>query len=215
MSTGPQRKIPKLVQKYGLQDVDKKMVTQWTHPDEDERWTLKQIKNWFNQLVLRSAMVEEGIDPAAGEVEYGYMYLIGNPSEDDFNQSERQDFIDRLRSRGVDVDEVVSDFINSNTTFYNYLSDNKGALHPSKSDKDRSNGKSFSRDAMITRFQRMKARYEQVSEDAVQTLVNNGEIPEIEIETSVDFNVEFPETGETVYLEELLLGEADVVVIEE
>lgn len=215
MRTGPRKKIPKLADEYNLSGVDKKMVTKWTHPDEDERWTLEEIKDWFNQLILKSAMEDQGIDPAAGEVEYGYMYLTGEPSKDNFNQSQKRDFIHRLESSGVDVDEVTSNFINSNTTFYNYLSDSKGALHPSKSEDDRNNGKSFSRKAMINRFQRMKSRYEQVSEDAVQTLINNGELPDVEIETSVDFNVEFPETGETVHLEEVLSGSTDMVILEE
>lgn len=209
MKSGPRKKIPALIEKYELDNVDKKMVAKWTHPDRDRRWTLKRIRSWFNQSILRAAMIQSGMNPVPGEVEYGYEYLRNDLENDELNESDRQDFIDRLESNGVDTDEIMDDFISSNTTFLNYLSDSKGALHPSKSDDENQDDKGFSREAMITRFQRMKARYEQVSDDAVNTLIKNNEFDDVEFETSVDFIVDLPETGESFYLEQILSNQVE------
>ena len=203
MSSGPPKKIPKLIEKYELGMIEDRMVQQWTHPDPDRRSTTEEIKTLFNEAVLRGAMKIAGMDPVPGEVEYGYQFL----SNSEEYHAEREDFVNRISKNGVDINEVQSDFINSRTTFYNYLTNELDATHPnSKGSKSDDGGSSTDHNEVLERFEKMRARYENVSLDALDTLRSEEKIPSSEYQVTVDFVVEDTETGDTYFLEQLLSG---------
>jgi len=132
---GPKKKIPGLIEKYNLDAIGSKMASLWTHPDKSERATLNDLRHMLNRAMLESAAKSAGADPVAGELEHGYEQL----TSDDANHADREDFVDRMEMKGVDIDEVESDFIKSSATIHSYLQDVEGAEYPTESTKNRAN----------------------------------------------------------------------------
>ena len=191
-SRGPRKKIPRLVDKYDLGDMGMKMVELWTAEAEEKRHTLKELKEMFNQEILRSAVAAEGVDTVAGEIEFGYEAL----TSDKATYSQREDFVDRMESKGVDIEAVESDFIKSSATIHNYLKDVHNAEYKTKEKPGPEKAKQ--------QVKRLQTRAETVSEGWLKTLVENGNLPDHSYDVNVEFWVDVRETGRRISIKDLI-----------
>ena len=191
-SRGPKKKIPRLINKYEIEGMGEKMVSLWTSEVEKERHTLKELRHMFNQEILRSAVSAEGVDTVGGEIEFGYEAL----TSDDSTYSQRQDFIDRMEDKGVDIEAIQSDFIKSSATVHNYLKDVHNAEYKTKEKAGPEKAKQ--------QVKRLQTRAETVSEGWLKTLVDGGDLPDKGYNVSVEFWVDEDETGKRISLNRLL-----------
>mgnify|MGYP006273296307 CR=1 FL=1 len=191
-SRGPQKKIPRLIDKYGLEDIGERMADLWTAEVDSERRTLKELRDMFNQEILRSAVESQGVNPVGGEIEFGYKALIS----DNATYSQREDFIDRMEDKGVDIESIQEDFIKSSATIHNYLKDVHNAQYKTEDQTSQEKAKQ--------QVKRLQTRAETVSEGWLNTLVENDQLPDQGYNVSVEFWVDEEETGRRITLQNLI-----------
>lgn len=188
---GPKKKIIRVSEKYNLNNIGQELAEKWTHPDEDQRLTLKELKHHFNQEVLYQAMDNAGFDPLRGEVEYIYNYLI-----DDGDDPEREDIIQDLESKGLDVESVVDDFINSPQTIHNYLQQEEGV--------ELKTGDKSPKEKSLEHIESLDRRYKIIVDDIIERLTKKGELPEGEYNVSIDCFITNTDTSDTMHIKDVL-----------
>jgi nucleotidyltransferase/DNA polymerase involved in DNA repair len=191
-SPGPKKKVVRVSEEYGLNNIGEKMAELWTHPNKSKRLTLEALKDHFNTSVLRKAIEQAGGDVMAGEAEYLYQNLI-----DGSTHSEEYDTRERLREYGVDADQVTDDFIKSSQTIHNYLIQVENV---EKSEKDNQTR----REKSLNHIESLNKRYEAVVKDVIDRLRSDDELPDHEFEVTVDCFVTDMETGESNHIYDLL-----------
>ncbi|MCU4975316.1 hypothetical protein OB955_21675 [Halobacteria archaeon AArc-m2/3/4] len=97
-------KIKRVSSKYGLEDIDQELADRWTRTDD--RFSLRELADFFNEQVLRAAVESQNMNPLEGEVENFYRILT-----DDVSSGVKMQARKRLEQNGVDVDELVHDFV--------------------------------------------------------------------------------------------------------
>lgn len=117
-------KVERVIDEYSLEGLDAVLVDRWTSEGE-ERSSLRQLAEHFNQRVLHSAMEEAGLNPLEGEVENIYELLTG----EDVSGGMRTQALKRLEQGGVDVDRLQEDFV-THQTIHNYLTKYQGVDLP-------------------------------------------------------------------------------------
>jgi hypothetical protein len=197
---GPRKKIVRVAEKYqlNLEEIGKDMAQKWTAPDDEQRHTLNELRDQFNRQILREAMEANGMEPVPGEVEYGYKYLF----DDDTPHSDEMDVRNRLEDNGVDVDQVIEDFINSPQTIHNYLRQVEDVELREESGDDRSKNEK-SRDHLKS----LDRRYEKIVASMIDTLIEEGEYPDHDYNITVECFVEDMETGKEEHISEILSTE--------
>jgi hypothetical protein len=170
------------------------MVSKWTHPNEDERATLEELRHHFNRQILKTAMERSGMDIVPGEVKHAYESLF----VDDLNNSDEEDIRLRLEHNGVALDEITDEFVNSPQTIHNYLRD----VHDVdlKRDTDGENRKEKAR----KHIKSLDRRYETVIEDLLDGLISDGELEDAEYQVTVDCFVENTETNQTRHIQDII-----------
>lgn len=184
---GPRKKIVRVSEKYNLdlQGLGREMAEMWTHPDDNQRYTLNELRDYFNRQILKKAMENADMEPVPGEVEYGYKYLF----EDDTSHADEMDVRQRLEEHNVPVNEVIEDFINSPQTIHNYLRQvenvelDKNSDNRTQKEKSREHLKSLNR------------RYETIANDVIDSLIKNEELPPGDYTVNVECFVENKDTG--------------------
>lgn len=193
-SRGPKKKIIRVSERYGLDEIGEKMAEMWTNPNQDERKTLTELRDYFNRNVLEKAMKKNGMEPVPGEIEYAYEYLF----DDDTPHSDKMDVKNRLESNGVDVAQVVDDFINSPQTIHNFLRDvHQAELERSKDDRS---PKQKARDHLKS----LNRRYEAIVSDMVDDMVNKDDLEDADYDITLEWYITNTETGEEKLISDIL-----------
>jgi hypothetical protein len=99
-------KVARLIDEYELGGLGEQMEQRWTAEDDD-RMSLRDLADHFNQELLRSAITDAGQQPLAGEVENTYQLLTG----DETSEADRTRVQRRLEREGIDVDDLQRDFV--------------------------------------------------------------------------------------------------------
>jgi hypothetical protein len=193
-SRGPRKKIVRLSEEYGLDDIGSELASMWLRPDEEDRPTLAELRDHFNQELLRAAMVEAGMNPVPGSVEYSYEYLFDDETPDSDRESARR----RLEDGGVDVEKVLDDFINSSQTIHNYLREVHNVERYRGTD-DRS-----PKEKSLERLKALNRRYETIVNDTIERLIKNGDLEDGEYDVSVECFITNTETGESRDIRDIL-----------
>jgi hypothetical protein len=94
-----------LIEEYELDDVGLELETRWTR--QDDRWSLRDLADWFNQQLLKQAMASAGVQPVDGEVANNYRVL----ADDAVSEGDRIQLRRRLEGAGIDVDALLDDFV--------------------------------------------------------------------------------------------------------
>lgn len=126
---GPKPKVARLIEKYGLEGVGADLEARWTC-DED-RESLRSLADWFNERLVRAALLEAGIDTIGEDAGHLYDLLRGETG----SRGERTQVERRLERAGVDV-ETLTDELVSYGAIRTYLTGYRDATPPSDDDGD-------------------------------------------------------------------------------
>lgn len=166
-------KVGRVAVRRGLDDIDRDLVARRTRTDG--RASLRDLTSYFNQEVLRTAMVGAGMAPLAGEVENTYRLL----TDDSVGSGNRTRAQRRLERTGVDVDAIHGDFV-SHPTLGRHLRECLDLSEPTDE-----NPTSTTRE----RISKMQSRSEAVIRNAVDGLADKDEVRHGDLTVVVDARV--------------------------
>lgn len=108
-------KVARIIQEYDLTGMEEELVTLWTGLD-GERYSLRDLAEYVNHELLRTAMENAGMSPLDGEVENTYRLL----TDDDTTAGMQIEAKSALEHEGVDVDQLSRNFV-SHQAIHSYL----------------------------------------------------------------------------------------------
>jgi len=147
-----------------MANIGDELERRWTRTEN--RSSLRDLADYFNRQVLRTAFESAGEDPLDGEVENLYRLL----TDDETTSGVRQQARNRLEDRGVDVDSLESNFV-SYQSIRTYLKQYRDATPPEKQDRSRTQ-----LERKRATIQRLTNRLVQVTEQSLTELANASRI---------------------------------------
>lgn len=189
-SSGRRIKVVRLLDEYDLEGVGDRMEQLWTATG-DERLSLRDLAEYFNRELLRTALAEAGAQPLDGEVENTYRLL----TDDDVTDADRTRTKRRLEREGLDVDQLQRDFV-TYQAIRTYLKEYRDASAPGDS-RDRTTVEQEN-------IQRLRGRVLTVTDSKLDQLGRNGDIELGDHRTFVDINVLCEDCGARYGIDELL-----------
>ena len=117
-------KVGRVLVEYGFEEFGDDLVRLWTDED-DERYSLRELADLFNQRLLRAAMTDAGLTPLNGEIENLYRLL----TDDDTSAGMRTQAETTLRRDGIDPSTLSRDFV-SHQAIHTYLTKYRNAESP-------------------------------------------------------------------------------------
>lgn len=151
-------KVSRVIDEYSLDGLNTILVERWTS-EGDERFSLRQLAEFFNQQVLRSAMEDAGMNPLEGEVENIYTLL----TDEEVSGGMRTQASKRLEAGGIDVDRLEEDFV-THQTIHTYLTKHRGVALPE--------GEERNDEADVETIRRLQNRLQAVTESTLERLEN-------------------------------------------
>jgi hypothetical protein len=150
-------KTARLLESYGLgESFGRQLEPYWTG-EQGERKSLRTLADLFNRRLLEAAIVQAGGSPKFVEVDRFYETLTGEAS----SSGERREVKQRLGRIGVEVDEVVGDFV-SYQAIRSYLKEVRGVDYRA-AEPDTGN----SREAATSAVRKLRSRLEAVTESSL------------------------------------------------
>lgn len=189
-SSGRRTKVARLLGEYDLEDLGPELERRWTS-EGDDRLSLRDLADYFNQHILDAAMAESGLQPLSGEVENTYRLL----TDDEVSTADRMRTERRLERDGLDVDSLRSDFV-TYQAIRTYLKDHRGAEHTTD-DRDRTV-------VETENIQQLRGRTVTVTAGKLEQLENGDHIDLGDFRVLVDINVLCEECGAQYDVETLL-----------
>jgi len=189
-SGGKRGKVARLIDEYDLSGLGDELEERWTR--SEDRWSLRQLAEYFNRELLRAAM--EGEEPLDGEVENLYRLL----SEDDVTSGTRQQARYRIEQGGVDPNEIESDFV-SYQSIRTYLKKHREASPP-----DTSSSPEDQLDRKRETVQRLTNRLNTVAEQSLIELRKAGHVTLGEFNVIVTVRVHCSDCGSRMAITDLL-----------
>lgn len=166
---------------YGLSGEAKRLAEYWTR--DTNRYSLRELAVHFNHYLLRAAMEQAGLNPLDGEAENTYRLL----TDDEVSQGMRTQARNRLQKRGIDVEQLYSDFV-SYGTVRRHLKDCLGVEQgPTDTDDPAETG--------TQRIAALQRRTVVVTENTLSQLQTAGELVAGDIDVFVGITVSCPECG--------------------
>jgi hypothetical protein len=150
-------KVERVVDEYDLDGIESTLATRWTG-DGDDRWSLRDLADFFNERVLEAALLSAGEQPLDGEVANYYRLL----TTDDVSAGARTEARKQLERAGVDVDDLRSDFV-SHQAVHTFLTSRQEVTYEGASGEQRLES---SRDTI----NRLESRTESVTRNTVGAL---------------------------------------------
>lgn len=183
-------KVARVITDYELDGVGDDLEDRWIA--EENRQSLRELADWFNQQVLQAAMENAGHTPLDGEVANNYRLL----RDDDVSSGTQVQIRKRLERHGVDVDQIEDDFV-SHQAVHTYLTKYRQVSQPSEPKPDRI------RDGLDT-IQRLQSRTAAVTRSTIDQLEASGEIEAHDVDVFVDVRVLCHESGRQYGLRKFL-----------
>jgi hypothetical protein len=178
----PKRKIERVMERYGLEDLGAELERRWTHDDPDRRSSVRELEAEFNAAVVRSVFVDVGTAPPEYSAEEVYELLRA----DDAPAEDAAVVETWLEQHGYDAEEVANDFV-SFQSVYTYLREVRDAEAP-----DTEASAEERRESAVENLNGLKYRAEKVSERTIASLRNAGVLPDADYEPHISFEVECP-----------------------
>lgn len=169
-------KVGEVLQRRELLDLHDSLPDRWLGESGDAS-SLRELAREINLAVLATAMSDAGIDSLEGEVENAYRLLTDN----DVSAGVRTQQRNRLERAGVDVDQLLDDFV-THQAVHTYLTKGLGV---SKDTSDQTG----SIETYEERFQRLRSRAMAVMENSLSALQDAGSISLGTFDTIVVFRV--------------------------
>lgn len=183
-------KVDRVIVERELGDLGERLEQLW-HGDEDERYSLRALADYFNQQVLADAAEAVDARLIEGEVENLYRLLTDDES------SARIQAETKLSRLGVDVEAVRRDFV-THQAIHTYLTKFKGIDPP---------GNSESVDQIEKRaetIEKLRNRLEAVTERSVEALRDGDDLSLEGFGVLVNVSVYCEACGRTYDVRELL-----------
>jgi hypothetical protein len=186
-------KVERLVDEYDLDGLGRELRARWTD-DGDERMSLRELADYFNERLLEAAVADAETQVIDGEVSNLYELL----TDEERSPGDRAEAESWLERAGVPPESLRADFV-SHQTVYNYLKNHQDAEYEGdrKSDAERiDDGKATVR--------RLKGRLARVAESTVESLANAGVVDTGDIDVFADVRVYCDDCGRQYAFPELL-----------
>lgn len=174
-------KVGKTASKYGMEELPARLEGLWIG-ETDERHSLRELADHFNQCVLERAMEDEGVDVVYGETENVYRALTTESGVGLRTQVRGQ-----LERHGLDTEAVESDFV-THQTVYRHLKNCREAEY------ETDEGGRVERDRQ--RLEALQNRVATVTETTLSRLRDAEEIALEEFDVYADVNVLCESCGE-------------------
>ncbi len=187
MTTKKRRKIPKIADKYELDNIDDFLISHWTA--DDDRKSLRELADMFNKRIFFAALSE--INLTNSEREQWYSIL----NEDDAPQTEQVRIRRKLEKEDIDFAEIRSDFI-THQTIYTYLTDVVDVDSPSQS--------TTTVDSKIQTIEKFAGKTAVVGEKSLAELINVDKINERNYRVVADITVICEDCQSSYQFEQLL-----------
>ncbi|MFB6223945.1 MAG: rod-determining factor RdfA [Haloarcula sp.] len=153
-------KIDRVIEKYALDGMAEELEHRWLGTGNMEQSSTRELADYYNKEVLRSAIRESDVFTLGGDVEQVYDALT------DDEDTDATLVRTRLEQGGVDVETVMDDFI-SHQTVYRYLKQHRGVEQSKKSPEEQL-------EDTIDTVQQLQGRTTAVTEQSIQNLKNKG-----------------------------------------
>ena len=108
-------KVGRVIADRNLDGLGEELERYWTGEGDEQR-SLRELADYFNRRVLRSAMTDADMEVLDGEVENFYELL----TDDDVTGGMRVQTERRLERGGIDPDQLTRDFV-SHQAIHTYL----------------------------------------------------------------------------------------------
>ncbi|MFB6140790.1 MAG: rod-determining factor RdfA [Halosimplex sp.] len=156
-------KVAGLIDRYDLAGLGDDLEARWT-AEGDDRMSLRELAEYVNESLVAAALRTADAQPVEG-VAANYYRLL---TSDDVSSGTRIEVENELESRGVDTDQLQSDFV-SRQAVHTYLTSDRDASYESSgpSESDRA-------DERLQTIQRLKNRLGAVADRALSELDKGG-----------------------------------------
>lgn len=171
----------RVIQEFDLDGLNDELVTR-RRGDGDDPASLRDLTEFFNQTVVRSALDRADESPLEGEVENTYRLL----TDDDVSSGMRVRVRKQLEGDGVDLDALEDGFV-SHPTIGRHLADCLG-VEPSRTSGDRV-------ETARERIFKMQSRAEAVISNTLAGLASASHVAAGELSVTVDARVTCEECG--------------------
>lgn len=187
---GRPRKIPQLIDEYGLAGIGSELEARRIGDDTDPA-SLRDIAYWFNRELLGHVMREAGMDVIPDEVNAVYDALV----DESVSSGNRTQLRRKLSRAGIDVERLKRDFV-SRQAVHTYLTKVRDAERPGKVANPVGHE--------VDSIRRLVTRTEVVTEDKLSRLREHGDFRLGEFRCTVDVVVHCLDCGTRCPLEELI-----------
>jgi len=155
-----QPKVARLIEQYELHGTGDELEDRWTR--RKDRWSLRDLAEYFNRQLIRAALNSEGKQLLDGEIDNLYRLL----TDEDVTSGVREQARNRLQRDGVDPAKLEDDFV-TYQSIRTYLKNYRDASTPTtgESPEDRIERKRST-------IQRLSARLTDVTEQSLRGLAS-------------------------------------------
>ena len=185
-----QTKVERVIDEYELNGFGDHLETAWVG-DGTDRTSLRDLAMEFNIAVLRATLLNAGESAIASDVESTYRTL----TDDDVPRADEIRKRRELERAGVDVDEVLNDFV-THQAIHTYLTNVREA-ELTKDVEDRIDRKKET-------IQRLASRTQVVTDSTLEELVRAELLTERKYEVFVNVRVVCEECGTDYSVDELI-----------
>jgi hypothetical protein len=189
----PASKVARLIEEYELEGLGADLEARWTG-DDNERMSLRDLATFFNQQLLRQALI--AADNGTGALDSTVETIYTRLTSDNVSSGVRTDTRSRLEQRGVDINSLESDFV-TYQAIRSYLKDWRGAEYQTISDEAK-----IQKD--LESIQRLMSRTTSVTEERIEKLRETDRIALDAFEVLLDVQVLCQACGDQHSVTELL-----------
>ncbi len=183
-------KVERVIDDYDLEEWGARLEAEWIG-DGTERTSLRDLATKFNLAVLRAALRDAGMAVITADVESTYHTL----TDDDVSRSDEIRKRRELERNGVDVDEVLSDFV-THQAVHTYLTNVREA-ELTRDDEDRVERKKET-------IQRLANKTRVVTDSTLEELVRADLLTDKNYEVFINVRVVCDNCGADYAVDELI-----------
>jgi len=186
-----QSKVAQLIDKYGLESMGTDLEQAWLGENQ-ERQSLRDLTDRFNQALLVAAIRDAGMDVIDGEPANFYRLLTG----ENVSAGKRIEARNRLKRAGIDVDRLEQEFVTYQAIRY-YLTEVRGVSYESEPESEQVERE---RDTI----DRLRSRVETIVRDTVDRLDAGDTLTVGEYRVFVSIDIRCQDCGTRYSISDLL-----------
>lgn len=184
-------KVGRIIAERGLAGMGERLERRWLG-EGGRQSSLRELADYFNRRVLRSAMEEAGMQVLDGEDEHLYELL----TDEEVTGGTRAQAERRLEREGIDVDRLTDDFV-SHQAIHTYLTKYRDAERDAGESTDR-------RQKGRNTIRRLRNRLRAVTETTLSTLAGDDGLSAGDVDVYVDVRVSCADCGAQYTVDDFL-----------